>query len=1229
MRDLATGRPRKSNRALRLACSCLLALAAWLGTGVCSAYALGTEPLSENFAPRFGEFGSGAGQTSIPIAVGVDPTTGDLYVPDNSKRINVFSPWGNFIRAFGWGVADGAGELQTCTTTCLPGLGGAGPGEFRAPWGVAVDTGENVYVTDFQNRRVQKFTPSGQFVLTFGGEVDKTQVHRREEQEAKAEPVTVTADEEDVCTQISGDECGAGSEGPQHGQIDGTAIALSQAGGILVPGLHGIQEFNTDGVYQSEISLSGKSVHTFAVDPTNGDLIVAYTGPGVGGVEDNLDELSPTGAHLATIEVESPNIIATDATGHVYVDALTERPLDTGNVVEQIMEFDSSGHHLLEFEVPQTATLKQEDTLVLGLGTNTIGDLYVANNNSSYRISFLSAYGPPPVSFAPPPKVPPTIESEYALSSDSSSAVVQSRINPHFWSDTTDYVQYGTGNCEVNTCISQPTVPGSKLTSKVVAESVVSQEIALSGLQPETTYHYRFVTQSSGGGPVFGPDKTFTTRPVPSLNVDCPNQSFRTGLSATLPDCRAYEMVSPIEKNGGDVLNLPTLLEIANGLNESSAGGEGFTYSSDRAFANSKAGQYVNQYLARRDPLTGWSTEAIFPAQRPGMTLKDNDFQTFYKFFSPDLSSAWLTPASEPPLVPGVEEGAYSLYKRDNSSGAFQTLATAETGNQPELQGVSADGNLSVFRDAARLTPDASSENEIEQTYEANSEGDLRLVSVLPDGAAFNGFSSVGSANGQGAYDGVFSSVSHAVSDDGSRVYWSETDRAGHQGRLYLRENADQEQSKTSGENCTEPEKACTVLVSNKTASQFWAGSADGAKALYTVGETGVSTGTLEEFNLEEDASVPIANKVEGVVGAGEDLSYVYFVSTEALAHGARGGQPNLYVRHEESISLIGTLSQAETFMSSIAKFPIYHDARVTPDGRHVVFDSTASLTGYDNADSVSNKPDEEVYVYDADSHVLDCVSCDRSGARPTRRELAPAHTGVVIPIAASIPGWENQLYASRVLSDDGNRVLFDSYTPLVPQDTNGKEDVYEWELAGSGDCEVQSPAYSVANGGCVSLISSGESLQDSEFLDASANGNDVFFVTAAGLLPQDPGSVDVYDARVDGGFPAPAAPPASCEGEACAGAPVPPNDQTPASLTFSGPGDLVSKLPGSVAPKKISGSKKTVSQLQTAALSKALKACKRRTNAKRRKSCESAARKRYRAGAKSGARKSDKGRGK
>ena len=86
--------------------------------------------------------------------------------------------------------------------------------------------------------------------------------------------------------------------------------------------------------------------------------------------------------------------------------------------------------------------------------------------------------------------------------------------------------------------------------------------------------------------------------------------------------------------------------------------------------------------------------------------------------------------------------------------------------------------------------------------------------------------------------------------------------------------------------------------------------------------------------------------------------------------------------------------------------------------------------------------------------------------------------------------------------------MFFDSFDALTPSDTDGSEDVYEWEAPGAGSCSESSSAYRPVNGGCLFLISSGTSPETSEFLDADPGGGNVFFSTLASLLPQDPGLV-------------------------------------------------------------------------------------------------------------------------
>jgi hypothetical protein len=372
---------------------------------------------------------------------------------------------------------------------------------------------------------------------------------------------------------------------------------------------------------------------------------------------------------------------------------------------------------------------------------------------------------------------------------------------------------------------------------------------------------------------------------------------------------------------------------------------------------------------------------------------------------------------------------------------------------------------------------------------------------------------------------------------------------------------------------CTEPEKACTLPLSTGAAI-FRGATPTGSKALFTEGE--------DLYQYEAGSRTLMAHKVKGVMGASSDLSRIYLVSEEALAAGASAGKFNLYL-HEAGggFRFVATLlesgwqstpSRAEDNASSdvrsISPFPVNRSSRVSGDGLHAVFMSESlalakKTTNYDNTDATSGQADSEVYLYDAGaeggSGKLLCISCNPSGARPQGAPLKTKDGAEEAWAAGLIPGWETQWYPSRVLSADGKRLFFESFDGLVARDTNGREDVYEWEQAAGGkECEeVGAETFVAGAGGCLSLISSGLSPGDSEFIDASASGSDVFFSTASSLLPQDYGLIDIYDAREGGGFPAPPQPQPPCEGEACQSPPAAPNDATPASSSFEGQGNV------------------------------------------------------------------------
>ncbi len=368
------------------------------------------------------------------------------------------------------------------------------------------------------------------------------------------------------------------------------------------------------------------------------------------------------------------------------------------------------------------------------------------------------------------------------------------------------------------------------------------------------------------------------------------------------------------------------------------------------------------------------------------------------------------------------------------------------------------------------------------------------------------------------------------------------------------------------------------------------------------------------------------------VTGASNDGSYIYFAATGALAAGARAGACggegaelcNLYVRHNGTTRLIAALSQGDypDWSSDLSHLT----ARVSPNGRWIAFMSNRNLTGYENTDAVSGQPDEEVYLYHAPQDLaselgaLVCASCNPTGARPVgvkySSEQLVAADRVFNEnewIAANVPPWtrfdlSEARYQSRYLSNSG-RLFFDSYDALVAQDANGTQDVYEYEPARVGDCATASSTFSERSGGCVSLISSGTSNEESAFLDASETGGDVFFLTSAKLATQDfDNAYDIYDAREC--VPQtrciaspPTLPPACTSGDSCKAAPSPQPSifGSPASATFSGEGNVASRrVVSAVQPRRLTRRQE---------LARALRACHKKRKRKLRAACERKAR--------------------
>jgi hypothetical protein len=809
-------------------------------------------------------------------------------------------------------------------------------------------------------------------------------------------------------------------------------------------------------------------------------------------------------------------------------------------------------------------------------------------------------------SFPTLPAEKPVVEpgSEKISEVGAKDAKLQAQVNPNY--QTTAYAfEYATSEAAVIKGEGMK-VAGGSIPAGFGAQAAGPVDLG-GALQPSTTYYYRIVaTNASGVTP--GEAEAFTTFP-PSASA--------------LPDDRAYELVSNFDPGTDTEAYVPFvgssfINQVEHGIKTTepfrvAPDGEAVTYAGDpppTGGSGSRGNNNGNQYLARHTS-TGWESADIQP---PG------DLKARYEAFSSDLSVGILSFIEEAPELPlaagGPAEGYADFYTHATLGGAGGEYGPLYTGTPPHrgLRGVEGvDGNeppfssayaggnagtsvVSAFSDLLFEANDALATLNVaaaggsgedpashlpfaqEKNLYESAGGGLYLVNVLPDNKT-----EANASFGQPAHAGTELGGKHLISADGSRIFWTALEGGGESRiskALYVRENA------------TSPD-ASTVLVAEGGEPRFWAANSEGSEVFFT--KEAAQGDDLYELDLETGQTTDLApgGEVQGVVGTSEDGSYVYFVADGALAAGAtpqtctgeeKGEGCNLYLSHDGETMFIATLApkDGDAVAPLTSRCPSgehcqgdwqaaggYSTAEVTPEGRSLVFMSNRPLTGYNPGTqrSVRGEPLDEVFLFQAQSGKLTCVSCNPSGEPPVTTEFNTHYSdtpiGGFIPTSLSRAGEQ-----PRVISEDGDEVFFDSGEPLLPTATNGWLNVYEWERAGTpnGSCPEGAPG-----GGCVYLISSGTDPENSYLLGADSSGANVFFISRAQLVPADRGSDDdeVYDARVDGVQP-PAA--AACEGTGCQGVPpTPPIFATPSSVTFNGIGNF----PSSAPPKKTT--KKTV----------------------------------------------------
>jgi hypothetical protein len=875
-----------------------------------------------------------------------------------------------------------------------------------------------------------------------------------------------------------------------------------------------------------------------------------------------------------TVSIEAPSSITgttTHFTGHIEPNAPAGNPA----------EFDVDWHFECTPECPglsgghiaadsSTHAVEAEATGLIP-GTAYKVSLFATNFGGT------ATAGPESFSTA---TIAPQIPSEQVVPSITE-ATLTAQINPG--GVTTYHFEYGP-----SASYGQST-PAATIPSGV---NPVPVEARITGLSPVTGYHFRVVAENSAEK-VTGTDQTFTTLARSVQSGLCPNEINRVGLSGLLPDCRAYEQVSPVNKDGNDAGAPAGEVKYAYGAPDGNA-----VYYGTRG-PQGETHRGIQQESISRRGATGWSTESALPG---GSSERINAVGYFANGSMPSTDLSKIVFSNPTSLVPANPQGGSStgLYLADTLTQSLEWLSEPHTANPTPAPGSieaaafqpaggSPDLSTVYFAAEPTLLPGEDERGAFVASRPVNEPkpwgvfeytgGLLKAADTLPDGTLSPGGATPANTSKSQDREGVGSArgrpeeVGNQVSADGSTLYFLSPDPLAGVGgtpELYVRRNGASRlvsHSELTGRQAPSGVIAAPDLLQELAHNTAAVGS-DG-QAVY-----GAADGSIAYFQSTDQltADAPNDNSVKMYryeVAAGA-VSYVQGV-TGTIVAASEDGQRFLFA---DGVHIAVWDHGRILPIYEGPEFTDMRPAKATPLGSDFLFTTEAALPGFNNA---PGEKMEEIYRYDVASRTTTCVSCPPAGIVPSGGAAMSSVEGTGREDGAV--GGGNHVIANRGMSEDAKRVFFDTPDPLVPRDTNGKRDVYEW-----------------SEGGGTALITSGKSEEDAFFLESSANGDDVFFTTTEGLVAGDTdGEYDVYDARVDGGFQS-ASEVVACSGESCQEKTAAPIFETPGSVTFSEASNPVSHTV--VKPKQ-----KPLTRVQK--LAKALKACHKVKSRRARVACE------------------------
>ena len=1154
---------------------------------------------ARNVAATFGHGGTDAGGFEWTGGLAVNQTSGDVYVADvfdavGGNRIEQFSANGEFIRAWGWGAATGAAAFEICTTSCQAGIAGSGEGQFSFQFQnsatdpqIAIDQSDgSVYVADTFNDRVQKFSSSGAFLDSFGTS-GTAAGQLTQPQGVAVDPVTGGVYVGDASNRVqrfssSGSfeaEVGLGG-GAEDGQFNGPVrLAVDSGGRLYVLDRENgrVQRFLPDGTFDLVFAaglVNGPS--DVAVDPATDHVFIPGSSPdfSVSGIFEFDDAGTGIDTHAANSGVSMSllgGLAVRSSTGRIYAsDQIGTQVLVLDDVapptvaiepVEGIAARSATLRGAVNPQGPPNTGYRFEYSTdgsawacAPDPSCSTSGDVEVGSGTddvavsqavtglepaTEYRVRLVATRDfnaavaiSPEVTFQTEP-APPAVRPLAAGTSTDTAVWLGGRVNPQN-SQSSAYIEYTVGN-DTNFAESLRVPQAPEVVDVGDGNQDVTVMRLVTGLQPGTEYRFRVVATNVAGA-TEGPIQTFTTAPA----------------SPAAPPGRGYEMVSPLDKNGAEIdRNIPSGPYSTSGASTS---GGAMAFAAKGQFAGIDSGVAQAQYRSVRSE-AGWTTRGISP---PVIAYPASELVTTpIWFLSEDLSRTVLTTNALLTPEANLLGESWGLYLQDNSGSesSYRLLSRPASALPPEapegqsnrplrfsFAAATKDLRNIVFESQERqLTPDGTLGPEGVYVW---ADGEVRFVSVLPSGLPADSATA-----GSGTFLGQVAPGTHVISEDGERIFFTDSSS------VYVREHDSTTRllsaSQRDGDDPTLPRQAT-----------FMGASEDGTAALIasiskltddaTACDFLCSTGSAADLYLWDGGAPagerlvdlttgdPRGGGILGVAATADDLSRAYFVATGELADEATPGRPNLYEwSAADGVRHVAALDDQDQNVWTTTRSP-GSEARLSADGNRLLFASRAQLTAADNDGH------KQVYLYDAVSNQLECVSC---------ADGAEALTGDAWLFFPPVGGGQDSRTPYRLprnLSADGQRAFFETAQALVDGDTNGTPDVYMWA------------------DGHLSLISTGQAEEGAQFIDASASGDDVFFTTRERLVGADTDNqVDVYDARVDGGFPEPK-PSVPCVDDRCQPTPTP-RPALPAPASETAAGDLASPVRASITAKGLS----------------------------------------------------------